>query len=353
MAETTIATLTAQLSDNAALDITFVIDATGSMSSYIHAAQQTIKKVVNDLVSTEQADVRFALISYRDHPPQETSYVVNTSEFTNDITEMRANLDAISASGGGDTPEAVVDGLAAAGRLQWREKATKVCLLIADAPPHGLEAHGDSFANGCPCGLDPIVVCRSLAEMGITLYVLGCEPSITPYKSFFMTLANITGGQYCPLGNAQALSAVVVGGCREEIALERLMQEVTTDLSTTAAHLNDEEQAKYVHTKMLEKNVRAAKLQRADGAMPLITPEAIAWSKKARTLAEVREEFRPAPAENMPFTARSSSRVARTRSSVAADCVASPYYTAEDALSMEQCSRMVSKSKARTPMPSK
>ena len=125
---------------------------------------------------------------------------------------MRKNLDTLKAAGGGDTPEAVVDGLHAALKLDYRENATKICLLIADAPPHGLQTSGDSFPTGCPCGLDPLDVCRKMAEKGITLYVVGCEPSILPYRSFFMSLAYLTGGQYVPLGNAQLLADVVVGG---------------------------------------------------------------------------------------------------------------------------------------------
>ncbi len=43
----------------------FVMDATGSMGSYIAEAQKTISKVVSDLTSKEKADVQFAIVSYR------------------------------------------------------------------------------------------------------------------------------------------------------------------------------------------------------------------------------------------------------------------------------------------------
>ena len=64
------AALTAKLSDSAQLDLVFVIDATGSMGSYIAAAQRTMGEIVEAIVSKERADVQFALVSYRDHPPQ-------------------------------------------------------------------------------------------------------------------------------------------------------------------------------------------------------------------------------------------------------------------------------------------
>jgi hypothetical protein len=44
--------------------------------------------------------------------------------------------------------------------------------------------------------LDPIDITQQLAEKGITLYSVGCEPAILPYRDFFMALAYKTGGQY-------------------------------------------------------------------------------------------------------------------------------------------------------------
>ena len=63
-------------------------------------------------------------------------------------------------------------------RLAWRPDATKICILISDAPPHGLNPNGDSFPQGCPAGFDPMKIVRDMAELGITLYTVGVEPSI-------------------------------------------------------------------------------------------------------------------------------------------------------------------------------
>ena len=49
---------------------------------------------------------------------------------------------------GGDTPEAVADALHQVKKLQWRNDSTKICVFIADAPPHGLSRGGDHFPNG-------------------------------------------------------------------------------------------------------------------------------------------------------------------------------------------------------------
>jgi hypothetical protein len=48
------------------------MDCTGSMGSYINSATQNIRFIVKEIVTNEHSDIRFALIKYRDHPPQVT-----------------------------------------------------------------------------------------------------------------------------------------------------------------------------------------------------------------------------------------------------------------------------------------
>ncbi len=41
---------------------------------------------------------------------------------------------------------------AAVHNLRWRANSAKICILIADAPPHGLGEPGDGFQDGSPDG---------------------------------------------------------------------------------------------------------------------------------------------------------------------------------------------------------
>ena len=179
--------------DSKCLDLAFAMDCTGSMGSYINSARDNIRKIVEEIVASEKSDVRLALVEYRDHPPQDESFVTRTHDFTGSAKTMKGWLGNCSADGGGDTPEAVADALHDILKLSWRQEATKICVCISDAPPHGLGCGGDAFPNGCPAGIDPMTVAHQLAEKGITIYMVGCEPSISPYKEFFMAVAYITG----------------------------------------------------------------------------------------------------------------------------------------------------------------
>lgn len=74
---------------------------------------------------------------------------------------MAANLASLSATGGGDGPEAQADGLYDAVHAQWNPKATKVAVLITDAPPHGIGEAGDGFPKGCPLRTLPLLLSTS------------------------------------------------------------------------------------------------------------------------------------------------------------------------------------------------
>ncbi|XP_033736160.1 LOW QUALITY PROTEIN: uncharacterized protein LOC117324418 [Pecten maximus] len=251
--------------DCAVLDLAFAMDCTGSMGQYIDTARTNIRAIVEQIVSSEKSDVHLALVEYRDHPPQDPSFVTRPHDFTASVSTMKSWLDGCSAQGGGDSPEAVADALHDMLKLSWRENATKICVLVSDAPPHGLAPHGDGFPNGCPAGLDPMDIVRQLAAKGITLYSVGCEPDINPYKEFFTAIAYLTGGQYIPLRGAKALTQVIIGGAQEEISLERWMAEVDEEVQREISmgnQINDDEMTRRVQAKMDSKGIRGKKLQR-------------------------------------------------------------------------------------------
>ena len=73
------------------VDLAFVVDCTGSMGSYITQAQRHIIYIAENVTRTA-FDVRLALVEYRDHPPQDTSYVSKFNDFTNSVTVMKGLL---------------------------------------------------------------------------------------------------------------------------------------------------------------------------------------------------------------------------------------------------------------------
>jgi hypothetical protein len=98
---------------------------------------------------SEKCDLKIGIVNYRDHPPQDTTYLTQIHHLTNNIIKTKIFINRTQASGGGDIPEAVCCGLNdCLNALKWRDDAVKVVILISDAPPHGLGADYDGFPNG-------------------------------------------------------------------------------------------------------------------------------------------------------------------------------------------------------------
>ncbi|CAF2941946.1 unnamed protein product [Rotaria sp. Silwood2] len=294
-------TTTAEPTSNALteLDIAFIIDATGSMGSYINSAQENMRNIIQDIIISERCLLNVALILYRDHPPQDNTFIIQVNNFTDDAEQAKANIDLASASGGGDGPEAMTPALhAAVHTLTWRKNAVKIAILIADAPPHGLDIVGDSWPDGDPSGHDPMECVALLAERGITLYTIGCEPSTITYRDFFMALAFKTGGQYIPLDNCVNLASVIVGSAKEEISLEKLIaqvhEEVMREAELRGGPIDEAELTRRIHEVMHSGGVKArrVKIDNQNGTtnIPSLTPAAEHLSTLT-TLKEVREKW--------------------------------------------------------------
>jgi len=215
------------------LDLVFIMDSTGSMAPYITAAQDNIINIVERIVASEKADVQFGLVAYRDHPPQDSTYVTKVFDFTSSHKTMLSNVKSLSAQGGGDGPEAVTAALDAVLKLPFRKNSVKICVFIADAPPHGLGEPGDGFPKGDPEGRDPLKIARQLLERGVTIYSVACEPALSGYKyavDFFDAIAKITTGKFLPLTSAKLLADVIIGGAQEEMDLDKLKADLEKEV---------------------------------------------------------------------------------------------------------------------------
>jgi hypothetical protein len=86
------------------LDIVFCCDTTGSMSSYINESKQTIRRIIE--ASNVIKDVKFRFVAYRDHSPEDETYITksNLENLTNTINIIQF-IETLDAAGGGDGPE--------------------------------------------------------------------------------------------------------------------------------------------------------------------------------------------------------------------------------------------------------
>lgn len=125
-------------------DIVFVLDVTFSMDGQILGLQDGITKFARDLARAK-VDARFGCVAFRDlfHPEEDpvqfppiTTLRFGGEVFTADAVAFRQEVRKLQAYGGGDIPETSYEAIREAATLQgWRKGATRVLVLITDAPP--------------------------------------------------------------------------------------------------------------------------------------------------------------------------------------------------------------------------
>lgn len=141
--------------------IVFLMDATGSMQTYINGTKLQIKTFIDNLRSKvyddfeneyneqERKEFEFiyevAIVCYRDFGD---NIHFETLDFTNDLSKVEQFLGTIRANGGSDAPEDVKGAFIHAlfgidstnCKLSWEDRgqvASRNIMWLADAPPHG------------------------------------------------------------------------------------------------------------------------------------------------------------------------------------------------------------------------
>ena len=113
------------------LDLVILLDATGSMDAEIDAARRQVGTMIATLGAL---GIRFRLgvVAFRDEGEE---FVTRSVPLTNHVYKAVDFLDGLSASGGGDIPEAVYDAFDVATHMRFASTAEKVLVLVGDAPP--------------------------------------------------------------------------------------------------------------------------------------------------------------------------------------------------------------------------
>lgn len=255
------------------IDLVFLVDETGSMGPYIEEVKRRLLELVEALKASALCrSLRLGLVTYRDHPPQDSSFVSRAVPLTEDIRAVRKGVEQMQASGGGDGPEAVTDGLHDLLNLDWRPGAVRVVVWVGDAPPHGVEPHGDGFPEGCPCGHHWFVQAESCREMGISVHAVGCLPGLRGFvgaEDVFRTVARTTRGLFVPLAQASLLTPLIAGVADRELDRKRLEEHIAEILREQQPLLQpaeDQERVRYVREVLASRGVRRLDLGPDAGA---------------------------------------------------------------------------------------
>ncbi len=164
----------------AATDVLFLIDSTGSMGSL-----ENFKTILQEILTAVNADspcsgtVMYGVADYRNYDDggNYQAYGVNLVEpFTFSVMDAMSAIDALSAGGGGDTPESQLKAMVAitenwvttAGDLGFNGRAEAQKIIIWSGDAHGHDA--DDPPAGYYPTLDATI--GALTAQGIMVFAL-------------------------------------------------------------------------------------------------------------------------------------------------------------------------------------
>ena len=172
-------------SARSALDLGFLVDATGSMGDEMRFLQTELRDIVTRVRASEpEVDIRISIVFYRDRGDE---FVTRTLPFTRSVDSAVAFLEGTSADGGGDFPEDMNAGLAEMTRQEWsRDVAPRMLFVIGDAPPHLYEDERYTYREAI----------RDASLGRIAIYPVAASGIDQPTEYLFRAMAAMTGGKY-------------------------------------------------------------------------------------------------------------------------------------------------------------
>jgi Mg-chelatase subunit ChlD len=224
--------ITGSAATSARIEAVFVLDTTGSMSALIQGAKDTIWSIANQLADGEpRPDLRIGLVAYRDRGDV---YVTKRTELTDDIDKVYAQLQKLTADGGGDTPESVNEALhEALTAMAWSANINvyRVVFLVGDAPPK-------AYPQTPTLGQLSVLA----KHRGININTIQCG-SVAAAREPFERIASLAGGRFAAIAQD---GAVVVTTTPVDEALQGLNQQ----LAATAVPYGDSSEQKLLQKKL-------------------------------------------------------------------------------------------------------
>ena len=209
-----------------ALDLGFLVDATGSMGDEMSFLQSEIKDIVRRVRSVEpNLDIRLSVVFYRDRGD---AFITKSLPFTRNADDAVTFISGTTADGGGDYPEDMNSGLEAMMRQHWsRDAVPQMLFLLADAPPQQYAGQDYTYHEAI----------QDAAANGIAIYPVAASGVDKPTEFLFRAMAVMTGGKYVFLTDDSG-----VGNSHEEPDITGYKVEKLNDLmvreirSYVAAH---------------------------------------------------------------------------------------------------------------------
>ena len=224
------------------MEVCFVLDTTGSMSSLIQGAKDKIWSIANELATLKPAPkIKFGLIAYRD---RKDAYVTKVFDLSDDIDAIYDHLMGFKADGGGDTPESVNQALhEAVTKMSWSKgrRVAKLVFLVGDAPPH----------TDYPDDIQYPEICKLAMKKSLIINTIRCG-NMQKTETVWNDIAQRAEGEYVSIAQSGGTIAVAT-------PLDKEIAAVNAQLNGTIVCYGDHKEQAAVRMKVA--NNAAAKAE--------------------------------------------------------------------------------------------
>ncbi|HQO10354.1 MAG TPA: CsgG/HfaB family protein [Clostridiales bacterium] len=169
------------------LEVAFVIDTTGSMGDEINVVKSKIISMIDEILQgTPKPIVKFAVVAFKDRGD---SYVTRIYDFKSDVNMIKQDINSLTATGGGDFPESVIEALyKAVYELSWSkrdDRIGKLCFLIGDAEP---QEYRDDFTEKD--------IIKEALKNSLSISSISCSGNSQRGIKRFQEISNKTNGTF-------------------------------------------------------------------------------------------------------------------------------------------------------------
>ena len=234
------------------IEVTFVLDTTGSMGGLIHAAKEKIWAIANTLSTCETTpQIKMGLVGYRDRGD---AYITKITHLNSDLDAVYMDLIEFQAQGGGDGPESVNQALyEAVTHIKWdtNPETYRVIFLVGDFPPHMDYDDDIRYPE----------TCKLAAKKNIIINTLQCgqHGNTTP---IWKKISHLAEGKFFQL--AQSGNAVLIS-----TPFDNEMAQLSLELDKTRIYYGSAEvraaqiEREKVSTELYQKSSASSTAQRA------------------------------------------------------------------------------------------
>lgn len=189
-----------------------------------------------DVLSQKTSDYRVALIDYRDYSSRtgysyDYPYKVQLS-FTNNNEQIKNSIYSLDLGNGGDNEETVYSALIESSKLDWREDAKKVIIILGDAAPLDPEPETGYTYQDVSAALYASDIALDYDESDtrvtdfidkdlINVYSIGTNAS-DEASDFFREISEDTGGNFLSIDDASEVSDAIIDSI-EQIDITNLV----------------------------------------------------------------------------------------------------------------------------------